>query len=149
MRLKGQLPVVENRTTACIFPHLFFVPLKHCNWKRISKGSGKAQEKMARRTPVYLTGFSIVQRCPICIYTQQKRHKQRMAANSGFFFLMHSRSQCNTRNIWETEPSDDNYRNPAREKNARGRPDGNAIINPTSARVLSTPSPSLPVRGEW
>lgn len=87
MRLKGQLTIVENRTTAYIFPHLFFFPLKQCRWKRISKGRGKAQEKMVRRT-VPLTGFSILWTCVICmhLYTAEQTQTQMMAAKPDLFF---------------------------------------------------------------
>lgn len=102
------------------------------------------------RTTVHLTGFSVLEMQDLhaSIYNRADTNK-RWLPNTTFFFLTHSRSHWNTGNIWESEPSDDNYRNPAREKNVQRRPDGHAIINPTSAPESSPHTLHITASERW
>lgn len=71
---KRKRTIVENRTTACIFPHLLFFLKSSASGKESAKEVGRLKRRV-RRTP-HLTGFSVLRRCLICMQLQTTEQTQ-------------------------------------------------------------------------
>lgn len=80
---KRKQTIVENRTTACIFPRLLFFLKSSASGKESAKEVGRLKRRGSGGLHTSLVSLCSGDASSACSYKQQNRHKQMMAANAG------------------------------------------------------------------